>query len=49
MKKKDKHPKDMTSDELIADVFHPKAVEHIKKHVKDLDAEKEKPVKKADK
>jgi hypothetical protein len=49
MKKKTKHPKDMTGDELIADVFHPKALEHIKKHVKDLDAEKEKPAKKGDK
>jgi hypothetical protein len=48
MKKKDKHPKDMTSDELIASVFHPKAVEHIKKHVKDLDDEKEKRIKKDD-
>jgi len=43
MKKKEKHPKDMTSDELIASVFHPKAVERIKAHVKALDAEKEKP------
>jgi hypothetical protein len=49
MKKKTKHPKDMTGDELMADVFHPKALEHIKKHVKDLDAEKEKRAKKDDK
>ena len=46
MKKKIKHPKDMTSDELIADVFHPKAVKHIKKHVQDLDAGKGKPTEK---
>jgi hypothetical protein len=46
MKKKAKHPKDMTSDELITDVFHPKVVKHIKKHVQDLDAEKEKPTEK---
>ncbi len=41
--KEPKHPKNMTSDELIADVFHPKAVKHIKRHVQNLDAEKEKP------
>jgi hypothetical protein len=46
MKKKPKHPKDMTSDELFADVFHPKALKHIKKHVHDIEAEKEKRVKK---
>lgn len=49
MKKKAKHPKDMTNDELLAHVFHPKVVEHIKKHVQDLNAEKEKPSKKVDK
>jgi hypothetical protein len=49
MKKKIKHPKDMTSDELMADVFHPKALEHIKKHIRDLEAEKEKRSKKVDK
>ena len=49
MKKKAKHPKDMTSDELMADVFHPKAVEHIKKHVRNLDAGKEKPADKENK
>ncbi len=42
MKKKTKHAKDMTGDEVMAHVFHPKAVKHIKKHVQDLDAEKEK-------
>lgn len=49
MKKKTKHPKDMTNDELLAHVFHPKVVKHIKKHVQDLNAEKEKPSKKVDK
>ncbi len=44
--KKQKHPKDMTSDEVMAHIFHPKAVKHIKKHVRDLDAEKEKSVEK---
>ena len=49
MKKKPKHPKDMTGDELMADVFHPKALERIKEHVKNLDAEKGKRPKKVDK
>jgi hypothetical protein len=49
MKKKAKHPKDMTNDELLAHVFHPKVVEHIKKHVQDLNAEKGKRPKKANK
>jgi hypothetical protein len=33
MPKKVKHPKDMTSDEVMAHVFHPKAVKAIKAHV----------------
>ncbi len=37
MPKKKKHPKDMTSDEAIAHLFHPKAVKHIKKHVEKLE------------
>jgi hypothetical protein len=44
MKKTKKHPKDMTSDELIADVFHPDAVKHIKEHIEKI--EKKKRVKK---
>ena len=28
--KKKKHPKDMTSDELMKHLFHPKVVKHIK-------------------
>ena len=31
MKKTKKHPKDMTSDELMKHLFHPKVVKHIKK------------------
>ncbi len=46
MKKKTTHPKDMTGDEVMAHVFHPKTVKYIKKHVRDLDAEKEKPAEK---
>ncbi len=33
---KKKHPKDMTSDELLKRLFHPKVVKHIKKHVRKL-------------
>jgi hypothetical protein len=40
MKKKSKHPKDMTTDEAIAHVFHPKALEHLRKHVKKMAEEK---------
>jgi hypothetical protein len=29
--KKKKHPKDMTSDELMRHLFHPKVVKHIKR------------------
>ena len=45
MKKKTKHPKDMTNDELLAHIFHPKAVEHIKKHLQYLDSKKENKIK----
>jgi hypothetical protein len=40
MPRKKKHPKDMTSDELAKDVFHPKVLAHAKKHAKALNAEK---------
>jgi hypothetical protein len=40
MKKKIKHPKDMTTDEAIAHVFHPKALKHLKKHVEKLSKRK---------
>lgn len=48
MKKKEesKRPKDMTADEMIAHVFHPKAVEHLKKHVESIGTAKRKPYKK---
>ncbi len=29
--KKKKHPRDMSSDELMKHLFHPKVVKHIKK------------------
>ena len=32
--KKEKHPKDMTSDELMKHLFHPKVVKHIKEVAK---------------
>ncbi len=47
MPKKQKHPKDMTADEAIAHVFHPKAVEHLKEHIAKLEAEKPKRPKKS--
>jgi hypothetical protein len=43
MKKKTKHIKDMTNDEIISHVFHPDALKHIKKHIEDLSKEKKKP------
>jgi hypothetical protein len=33
MKKKEKHPKDMTTEEAVKHLFHPKVVKHLKKHV----------------
>ena len=35
MKKKTKHPKDMTGDEVMAHVFHPKALKHINRSLRD--------------
>ncbi len=35
-----KHPKDMTTEEAISCVFHPKALEHLKKHVEKLSDKK---------
>jgi hypothetical protein len=29
-KKAEKHPKDMTTDEAVKHLFHPKVVEHVK-------------------
>lgn len=36
MPKKPKHPKNMTSDELLKHLFHPKVVKHVKRHVAKL-------------
>jgi hypothetical protein len=36
-----KHPRDMTSDEAIAHLFHPEVVEHVKAHAGDEDEEPE--------
>jgi hypothetical protein len=33
MKKKEKHPKNMTTEEAVKHLFHPKVVEHLKKHL----------------
>lgn len=46
MKKEKKHPKDMTTDEAIVHVFHPKALQHLKEHVEKLSEGKKKQVKK---
>jgi hypothetical protein len=46
MKKKLKHPKEMTTDEAISHVFHPKLLKHLKKHVEKLNSEKKKRLKK---
>jgi hypothetical protein len=31
-KKSEKHPKDMTTDEADKHLFHPKLLEHVRKH-----------------
>lgn len=46
MPKKVKHPKDMTLDEVMAHVFHPSVVKHLKEHVAGLEAKKPKRSKK---
>ncbi|MFL6437040.1 MAG: hypothetical protein ACJ71Q_05625 [Terriglobales bacterium] len=43
-RKSSKHPKDMTTDEAIKHVFHPKIAKALKKHV---DEHNEKPTRKA--
>jgi len=40
MKKQKKHPREMTADEAIEHVFHPKALEHIKAHVEKISGKK---------
>jgi hypothetical protein len=49
MPKKAKQPKDMTSDEVMAHVFHPKVVEHLKRHLAGLGTKKPKRTKKPSK
>jgi hypothetical protein len=46
MPKKVKHPKDMNSNEVMAHVFHPGVVKHLKKHVAELESKKPKRPKK---
>jgi hypothetical protein len=38
MPKKEKHPKDMTTEEAMRRLWHPKALKEIKKHVAKLDS-----------
>jgi hypothetical protein len=47
MPKKIKDPKQMTSDEVMAHVFHPDALKHLKAHVAELNTAKRKPSKKS--
>jgi hypothetical protein len=35
-KKSEKHPKDMTNQELAEHVFHPKVLAHARKHIEKL-------------
>jgi hypothetical protein len=46
MPKKVKHPRDMTSDEVMAHIFHPSVVKDLKKHVTELETKKPKRSKK---
>lgn len=39
-KKSEKHPKDMTNEELARHVFHPEVLRHAKKHIAEADAPK---------
>jgi hypothetical protein len=38
--RKKKHPKDMTTDEALKHIFHPKIVQHVKQIVKHHNAPK---------
>jgi hypothetical protein len=49
MKKEIKQPKDMTTDEAIAHVFHPEALKHLKKHTETIVKGKKKADKKVSK
>ena len=42
--KKKKHPKEMTSDELMKHLFHPKVVKHLKQVAADADKKRTKKV-----
>jgi len=42
-KKTKKHPKDMTSAELAAHVFHPKVHEHLARNIAESDTDKRLP------
>ena len=42
MPRKKKHPKDMTSEELLKHLFHPKIVKHVKEIVKKHNAKPKK-------
>lgn len=44
MKKTKKHLKHLTTDEAISHVFHPEALEHLKKHMEAISKKKKKPV-----
>jgi hypothetical protein len=46
MKKTKKELKEMKTDEAISHVFHPDALEHLKKHIEKVAEKKKKPVKK---
>jgi len=40
-----KHPKDMTDEEALKHLFHPKIVKAVKKHLESQNAHKEQPQK----
>ncbi|HKR83180.1 MAG TPA: hypothetical protein VJS37_03340 [Terriglobales bacterium] len=42
MPKKKKHPKDMTDEEALKHLFHPKIVRAVKKHLKKHEQEQSK-------
>ena len=44
MAKKKKHPSEMTDEEALKHIFHPKIVRAVKKHLKDQESEKERNV-----
>lgn len=46
MKKTKKKLKEMTSDEAISHVFHPDALNHLKKHIDEIEQEKKRKTKK---